>query len=357
MNQPTTARRVSRSEQVYRACLWVYPHAFRRTYGREMLQTFRDYHRDVTRREGIVGHIRLWTIVLQDLLSTACVEQGKAWSSFLKHVLRLAPKEYALMSLLTLDVAARTDIGRTRAVNEDNVASVVPQDAKTMSEQGALFIVTDGLGGSKHGDVASELAVKTIREVYYQDTSDTISTTLRRAVEQANTEIYQSNKAKFQEKFEEALQQDAFMGTTCVVVVLKDNAVYIANVGDSLVYLIRNGQMRQIAENHSWVAEQIRMGTMTQEEAEAQGKSNLITRCLGSESTVQVYTGTEQVQDKDILVLCTDGLHTQVSENEIRTIAEQYGSEESTQRLIERANENGGVDNVTAIVVRVSLSV
>lgn len=95
---------------------------------------------------------------------------------------------------------------------------------------------------------------------------------------------------------------------------------------------------------------------MTQAEANAEGKSNVITRCLGVHQDVDIYVGTEQVQDKDFLVLCTDGLHNQVGEDEIRTLVEQYEPEESAQRLIARANENGGPDNITAVVVRVTLS-
>ncbi len=127
-------------------------------------------------------------------------------------------------------------------------------------------------------------------------------------------------------------------------------------MGGSLVYLIRVGQVRQIAEDHSWTAEQVRTGKMTQAEAEAEGKSSVITRCLDIERDVNVYVGTEQVQDKDVLVLCTDGLHMHVPENEMRNIVEHYPPEESAQRLTARANEDGGPDNITAIVVRVSLS-
>ncbi len=339
--QPVIPRRTTHSETLYRALLWLYPPTFRRMYGREMLQTFRDCYRDTMLQEGRAGLVRLWRRVLPDLVVTACSEQGRAGISFGKRLLGLAEKEYSLMSLLTLDTAARTDIGLKRANNEDNVVSVVPTDAQVMAQKGALFVVADGMGGHTKGEVASELAVNTIRDAYYKDARDDTATALRVAVEQANRVIF---------------ERDIHMGTTCVAAILKDNTVYIANVGDSLVYLMRAGQMRQLAEDHSWVAEQVRTGAMTQQEAEVQGKGNVIVRCLGEERDVKVYVGTEQVWDKDILVLCTDGLHMLVDENEIRTLVEQYGPEESTQRLIARANENGGTDNITAVVVRVSLA-
>jgi len=225
------------------------------------------------------------------------------------------------MSLLTLNVGTRTDIGRTRAVNEDNVTSVIPQDPQTMTQKGALFVVADGMGGHTQGDVASERAVNTIQNAYYQDTSDDIAASLRKAVEQANLVIFERNGGHPEPP--EDIKSGQWMGTTCVAVVLKNNTVYIANAGDSLAYLVRAGQVRQIAEDHSWPAEQVRSGKMTQAEADAEGKTNVITRCLGVERDVNVYVGMEQVQDKDILILCTDGLHTLVSEDELRTIVEQ----------------------------------
>ncbi len=339
--RPGLPRRVPRSEMLYHALLWLYPPSFRRMYGREMLQTFRDCYRDSVQHEGVAGLVALWRLVLPDVVVSVCSEQVRAGISLLRRLSGLQEKEYRLMSLLTLDTAARTHIGLKRANNEDNVVTVVPTDAQVMAQKGALFVVADGMGGHAKGDVASELAVNTIRDTYYQDTRSDIATVLREAVEQANKVIFDSDK---------------HMGTTCVAVVLKESTVYIANTGDSFVYLIRTGQMRQLAEDHSWVAEQVRTGAMTREEAEAQGKGNVIVRCLGETRDVEVYVGTEQVQDKDILVLCTDGLHGLVSEDEIRAIAEQYEPEESVQRLIARANENGGTDNITAAVIRVSLS-
>jgi serine/threonine protein phosphatase PrpC len=235
------------------------------------------------------------------------------------------------------------------------VTSIVPQDPQVMTRKGALFVVADGMGGHTKGDVASEMAVTLIRDAYYQDQSDEMPASLRHAVERANEAIFRLNEAQMDVKDEKEMEKKG-MGTTCVAAVLKENMVYVANAGDSLVYIVRGGQVMQIAQNHSWVAEQVREGKMTQAEAEAQGKGNVITRCLGISLDLEVYAGSEQAQNGDVLVLCTDGLHGLVSEDEIRTIVEQYGSDESASRLIERANENGGPDNITAVVVRVSLA-
>jgi len=272
--------------------------------------------------------------------------------TFFRHCTGLE-KEFLMASILSLDVAARTDIGRTRPTNEDNVVSVIPQDAQIMTKKGALFIAADGLGGKTKGDVASEMAVTTIRDAYYQNESDDILSSLQQAVEKANQLIYQQNEELFKDKDE--LEKKG-MGTTCVAAVLKESTVYVANVGDSLAYIVHDSQVRQISQNHSWVAEQVRAGKMTLAEAKSQGKDNLIERCLGIEPDVKVYAASERVKDGDILILCTDGLHGLVSEEEMRTIVEQHGAEESATQLIARANENGGPDNITVVVARVTLA-
>ena len=347
-----SASNCSSSERVYRLFLYIYPARFRRAYGHQMAQTFRDCCRTARQQAGTKGLLDLWVHTLYDLVVTASTEQISAGLSLLKHLFGLA-KEYPMSNYaLNLDVALRTDIGRTRQFNEDAMISAVPQDPQVMQKKGALFVVADGLGGHTKGDVASEMAVNTVREAYYQDTSDELAASLQHAVQHANQNIYKANAANFQQAEELAKQG---MGTTCVAAVLQADKVYVANAGDSLAYVIRRGQVKQIAQNHSWVAEQVRTGVMTEEEAKAQGKNNMITRCLGIHADLDVYVTCEQVQDGDALVLCTDGLHTLISEDVLRTIVEQYGPQESVQHLVERANENGGPDNITAVVVRVSL--
>jgi serine/threonine protein phosphatase PrpC len=183
------------------------------------------------------------------------------------------------------------------------------------------------------------MAVNTVNQVYYQDESEDVAGSLVRAIQEANAALQQTNSA---------------MGTTCVAVVLKGDTAYIANVGDSRAYILRKGELKQITEDHSWVAQQVRAGLLTEEQARTHEKSNLIYRCLGSDD-VEVDTFSEQVQEGDVLVLCTDGLTRVVSDEELRSIVEQFGPEESAVKLVERANERGGPDNITAIVVRVSL--
>lgn len=245
---------------------------------------------------------------------------------------------------LRLDVAQLTDVGRKRPHNEDNMAYVIPKDPQVMTKKGALFIVADGMGGHAAGEVASEIAVDTVSYAYYQEDDDDIAVSLIHAIKRANTLIHQRAA-------ENMLRSG--MGTTCVAGVLRGSTAYIANVGDSRTYLVRNGQVRQISQDHSWVAEQVRAGLLTEEQARSHAQRNVITRCLGTQSDVEVDIFAEELEEGDSFILCSDGLSGFVTDDDLRAIINQYVPQESVYHLVERANENGGPDNITAIVVRV----
>ncbi|MBV9257226.1 MAG: Stp1/IreP family PP2C-type Ser/Thr phosphatase, partial [Ktedonobacteraceae bacterium] len=245
---------------------------------------------------------------------------------------------------LRLDVAQLTDVGRKRPHNEDNMAYVIPKDPQVMARKGALFIVADGMGGHAAGEVASEIAVDTVSYSYYQDDGEDVAASLLQAIRRANSLIHQRAA-------ENMLRSG--MGTTCVAAVLRGNVAYIANVGDSRAYLIRRGQTKQVSQDHSWVAEQVRAGLLTEDQARSHAQRNVITRCLGTQSEVDVDVFTEQLEEGDSFILCTDGLSGLVGDEELRTIVDQYVPQESVYHLVERANENGGPDNITAIVIRI----
>lgn len=245
---------------------------------------------------------------------------------------------------LRLDVAQLTDVGRKRPHNEDNMAYVIPKDSQVMMKKGALFIVADGMGGHAAGEVASEIAVDTVSYAYYQEDGDDIAASLVHAIKRANTLIHQRAA-------ENMLRSG--MGTTCVAGVLRGGVAYIANVGDSRTYLVRHGQVRQVSQDHSWVAEQVRAGLLTEEQARSHAQRNVITRCLGTQADVEVDIFAEPLEEGDSFVLCSDGLSGFVSDDDLRAIVNQYVPQESVYHLVERANENGGPDNITAIVVRV----
>jgi serine/threonine protein phosphatase PrpC len=250
----------------------------------------------------------------------------------------------ALAKQLRLDPAQLTDVGRKREHNEDNMAYVIPKDPQVMAMKGALFIVADGMGGHAAGEVASEIAVDTVSNAYYMDDNEDVTTPLLQAIKRANLAIHQ--------RAAENLLRSG-MGTTCVAAVLRGNMAYIANVGDSRAYLVRGGQARQITQDHSWVAEQVRAGLLSEDQARTHAQRNVITRCLGTQPDVEVDVFLEPLQENDSLVLCTDGLSGLISDEEVMRIVDQSVPQESVYHLVERANENGGPDNITAIVVRV----
>ncbi|GHO43126.1 Stp1/IreP family PP2C-type Ser/Thr phosphatase [Ktedonospora formicarum] len=245
---------------------------------------------------------------------------------------------------LRLDVAQLTDVGRRRPHNEDNMAYVIPKDAQMMAKKGALFIVADGMGGHAAGEVASEIAVDTISKEYYQNGREDVTESLVYSIKRANTLIHQ--------RAAESVMRSG-MGTTCVAAVLCGGTAYVANVGDSRAYLMHKGQVKQVSQDHSWVEEQVRAGLLTGDQARSHAQRNVITRSLGTNAEVEIDIFSEPLEEGDSLLLCSDGLSGQVEDDELRSIVDQYQPRESVYHLVERANENGGPDNITAIVIRV----
>ena len=249
-----------------------------------------------------------------------------------------------MAKLLRLDVAQLTDVGRKREHNEDNMAYVIPKDPQVMARKGALFIVADGMGGHAAGEVASEIAVDTVSNAYYQDENDDVQTSLLQSIRRANAAIHQRAA-------ENMLRSG--MGTTCVAAVLRGNLAYIANIGDSRAYFVRKARIYQISQDHSWVAEQVRAGLLTEEQARTHAQRNVITRSLGTQPDVEIDLFREVLEEGDTLVLCSDGLSGLVNDEELLRTIDQFVPQESVYHLVERANENGGPDNITAIVARV----
>ena len=194
-----------------------------------------------------------------------------------------------------------------------------------MAKKGALFIVADGMGGHAAGEVASEIAVDTVSNVYYQDDSDDVATSLLHAIKRANALIHQRAA-------ENMLRSG--MGTTCVAAVLRGNMAYVANVGDSRAYLVRGGQVKQVSQDHSWVAEQVRAGLLTEDQARTHAQRNVITRCLGTQPEVEIDVFPEQIEEQRCIgALLHDGLSGLVSDDEIRRIVDQSAPQESVYHL------------------------
>jgi PPM family protein phosphatase len=349
MKYPLSSRDNSLSEHLYRLMLFAYPRDFREEYANEMFLVFRDAFRETSRQQGTLGMLSLWRDFFCDYIKTVCIEHVRSWMQHGERDFALVRKEQlAMTQQFKLVVAQGSDIGRMRTSNQDNLISYVPEDSHSLQAKGALFVVSDGMGGHSRGEVASELAVQKVKEYYYQDLQNDIPTALQEAIKQANISIYEANEV------ERTLGENSLtMGATCVAAVLHDQTLYAANVGDSRVYVLHEGELRQVTRDHSFVAQLVEQGEITPAEARTHQKRNQIYRALGLPE-VEVDLFTESVMEGDTLILCTDGLCGVLEDEDIRKIVQRYYPGESAQQLIARANEAGGPDNVTAIVVRVS---
>ena len=241
-----------------------------------------------------------------------------------------------------------THVGRQRQHNEDSYL---------VANEPGLFLVADGMGGHAAGEIASRIAVDSISEFIlhtkeddgtwphaYDEHFKRSTNRLMAAVRLANTRVL------------EAMRKDARlrgMGTTVVACLADDDMMSFAHVGDSRAYLIRAGQLSRITNDHSWVFEQVQAGMLTEAEAEKHPLRNVITRALGGALSVTPDASEVETRAGDVYLLCSDGLTGMVPEDEIRDIvAKNDDLEAACQSLIDTANERGGLDNVTAILVK-----
>ena len=252
------------------------------------------------------------------------------------------PQKTTLPTVLDLDVAKLTDVGRARPHNEDYVDYRIPVDSRELARKGSIFLVADGMGGHQAGEVASQGAVEIVIKQYYEDAGHDVPTSLVRAFRTANQQIHNQSQTD---------PSKAGMGTTLVAAVILGRKVYVANVGDSRAYLINRQGIAQITEDHSWVEEQVRAGLLTVEQARKHPQRNLVTRALGSKPSVEVDIFEGEINTGDRLLLCSDGLTGRVSDPEISAIVQKHLPEEAARLLVAEANERGGNDNITVLIV------
>jgi protein phosphatase len=226
--------------------------------------------------------------------------------------------------------SARTDTGRKRRRNEDALVCEPP-----------LFAIADGMGGAKAGEVASRLAAETLREQVLGDLP---------APEQTVELIREANRRVFAYSSENASARG--MGTTMTVALVEGNKVTIGHVGDSRAYLLRDELLTQLTQDHSLVAELVRSGRLSAEEAETHPRRSVITRALGTDSEVEVDVFSLQGQDRDIYLLCSDGLTSMVSDEEIASLlgASRDDLDEASKKLVDAANQAGGEDNISIVL-------
>jgi len=240
---------------------------------------------------------------------------------------------------LKVNAIGFTDVGKKRTNNEDNLL-VIPEQ---------LFAVADGMGGYEHGERASQMAVELLQNLFEVNndiiTDENILKIMVSWVEELNRQIYLENEKK-----------GTNMGTTLVVSLFRYDLLWVVNVGDSRIYrLPSNGGIEQISRDHSLVAEQVRLGIITQEEADNHPNKNIITRALGVQYDVNVDDFKCKMEIGDFFLLCSDGLSNMVNDEKLEEVLSDNGLtiKQKGDKLIKMANEAGGVDNITLIIIEV----
>lgn len=240
-----------------------------------------------------------------------------------------------------MKVFAKSDIGKAREMNQDAYYASQPSDTV------GLYVVADGMGGYNGGEVASTIAVtaaKNYIESNFAETEHTkekLQELVKNAIEYANMLVY--------EKAKEIPELEG-MGTTIEVALVHNNRVYIGHVGDSRVYRIRKNFIRRLTTDHSYVQKLVKDGTISKEEAMHHPKKNMLTKALGCTSFVEPDVSVKGFLKDDILVLTSDGLTNMVTDEEIYNIVTD-NIEVAAEKLVNKANESGGLDNITVIVV------
>ncbi len=249
---------------------------------------------------------------------------------------------------LAVEVAGKTDVGCVRANNEDNFG---------YDSRYGIFVVCDGMGGQAAGEVASKMGVDILLDYFRNDTSaaeihsangqnsSAGARGLASAIQLANRTIYQAGQEQ---------NGRSGMGSTIVAALVRGNSLAIGHVGDSRIYLVRQGTIQQLTQDHSLVMEQVRRGYITLEQAQKSEMQNIILRALGSEETVEADIEDLVAVPGDVLLMTSDGLTRHVPDEEILKIVQgQAGLEQACSQLVQTARDRGGDDNITCLLVRI----
>jgi protein phosphatase len=245
---------------------------------------------------------------------------------------------------------AVSDVGRKRKGNEDSLF---------VNPEQHLFVVADGMGGHAAGEIASKVAVESINEFVCLTGGDEEITwpfgldenisydgnRLKTAIRYANRKVLEATKEK---------SEYEGMATTVCAVLVDDRVANLAHVGDSRVYLMRDGELSQLTSDHSWVNEQIQSGVISPDQARTHPLRNVVTRALGGKPDLQVDMQQHKAKDGDILILCSDGLTTMIPDEDIARVVREAGGdvEKAAQALVASANAKGGEDNITVLLIR-----
>jgi len=244
---------------------------------------------------------------------------------------------------MRLNIHGGTETGRVRDHNEDMI--LILGGEKSPPGVDALLVVADGMGGHAAGEVASKLTVEHIEQhftsgAFASTTADEFEEALRTLLQNVNQVVHTAGQDT----------DKRGMGTTCTLVAIKDDSLYYAHVGDSRAYLLRGRKLEQVTDDHSWVEDMVRDGSLSKEEARTHPNRNMITRAIGLDSSVVVDTGGCALRARDLIMLCSDGLNSMISDEAIHNVLEESSHKTVCANLIAAANEAGGHDNTTVAV-------
>jgi len=245
---------------------------------------------------------------------------------------------------LAVQAVLKTDVGKVRSENQDFGTLTTPKEEAVSHPGGRLLLVADGMGGHRGGATASRMAAETVKSKYLGSEAKDVPTALHDALTLANSRI-----------FAEAQTNPDLrgMGTTTSVLVVLGTQGWFAHVGDSRIYMVRGDAVKQLTEDHSLVATMVREGLLTAQEAETHPRRNVLQRSIGVGEEVEIdVRGPIELQENDTFVLCSDGLHGLVKENEIKEIA-KLPIQQAANEFVRLALDRGAPDNVTVIVARI----
>jgi protein phosphatase len=259
---------------------------------------------------------------------------------------------------IDVEIFGKTDVGLIREHNEDNFliadisAGVRTNDGRDslrlkLGDKGALLLVCDGMGGAAAGEVASQMAVDSIYDaliVSEAQPRDAFARLVRRAVERANERIFIQSRDN---------QSERGMGTTCTVAALMDSTLVVGQIGDSRCYILRDGKLAQVTKDQSLAGQLIEAGAMTPEEAKSFEHANIILQALGVQERVEVVLSQVDLRKGDVALLCSDGLHGPVSDEELLSVlVMEPDLQKAAQTLIQKALDRDGPDNITVVLAR-----
>lgn len=255
----------------------------------------------------------------------------------------LAPVAEARVAL-RLTAAGRTDIGRKRENNEDKYEIFQPETAALVAARGAAFVVCDGMGGHAAGQIAAEIGTRTFLEVYYGHPAAETETALTDAATAANRRVVENARMN---------PGRLGMGATLSALVLVQDAAYTVQMGDSRAVRVRDGALERLTAEHTWVAESLAAGTLTPGEAENHPYQHVITRALGAEDGCRPEVLRHDLMAGDVFLVVSDGVTNHASDADLLSACVHLGPAEAARWIVDVALDGGGLDNATAVAVRV----